>query len=164
MAGGLTIAYDDFKEPKLKVDVESKKDGETEQFFAKIQSTSTKDAVHDSYYPGPGLHKRPGMTQTVGDKTFQYYWKIRPKIAQLIKKGEQEHLNDHKRAFELTYGRVEKAINKLADKKIGPAKSAAEDPNQIAESNRTPGPQAVARPRQRRANEDRRNQAHYHRR
>lgn len=124
VAGGLTIAYDDFKEPKLKISVESKVEGDKEQFFAKIQSTSTKDAVHDSYYPGPGLHKRPGMTQTVGDKTFQYYWKIRPKIAQLIKKGEQEHLNDHKRAFELTYGRVEKAINKLADKKIGPAKSA----------------------------------------
>jgi hypothetical protein len=125
VAGGLTIAYDDFKEPKLKVDVESKGEGEKEQFFAKIQSTSTKDAVHDSYYPGPGLHKRPGMTQTVGDKTFQYYWKIKPKIAQLIKKGEQEHLNDHKRAFELTYGRVTKTINKLADKKIGPAKTAA---------------------------------------
>lgn len=126
VAGGLTIAYDDFKEPKLRVDVESKKEGDKEEFFAKLQPTSTRDAKHDSYYPGQGLHVRPGMTQTVGDKTFQYYWKIRPKIAELIKKGEQEHLNDHKRAYQLTYGQVEKTINALADKKIGPAKSAEE--------------------------------------
>lgn len=60
--------------------------------------------------------------------------------AELIRKGEQEHRDDAKRAFDLTYGLIASEINAMVGQRFGPAESpaAAERLPQDAPARRLP--------------------------
>jgi hypothetical protein len=93
--------------------------------FATVQRTTSSDAAHECFYPTAGDHLRPGMTQEINGRTYDHYWRISRQVSDLIRQGEQEHLNDALRAYELTYERVEGAINALAGQRFGPASTPA---------------------------------------
>lgn len=84
--------------------------------YAVFEPTSATDATHESLYPAPGLHpvRRLGRT-----------YRVMPDVSDRIREGEQEHLDDAQRAFDLTYGRVAEVVNDLASRgqEFGPASS-----------------------------------------
>jgi hypothetical protein len=95
------------------------------QHFSVVQRTTSQEASHDSFYPMAGEHIRPGMVQTINKRQFTHFWVISQSISDLIRQGEQEHLDDAARAYELTYKKVENEINALAGQQFGPASSPA---------------------------------------
>ncbi len=96
------------------------------QHFAQVQRTVANDVTHQSFYPGVGDHIRTGMTFTEGGITYQYYWRVSKEMSELIRQGEQEHLDDAQRAFDLTYGLIAKTVNDLAaGPPFGPATTPA---------------------------------------
>ncbi len=96
------------------------------QHFAQVQRTVANDVTHQSFYPGAGDHVRKGMTYTEGNVTYQYYWRVSQAMSDLIRQGEQEHLDDAKRAFDLSYGLAAKTINDMAaGPPFGPASTPA---------------------------------------
>lgn len=116
LTGGLTRIFSGsaFESPSFEVDVSEKTKGDSAQYFAQVQPTKSPDAVHESFYPAPGIHTRqlPGGVQVLY---------ISNGVSNLIRKGEQEHLNDASRAYNLTYGLITKTINALSKKALGPA-------------------------------------------
>ena len=66
------------------------------------------------------------MSQRLGGRTVNHYWDISPQISTLIRNGEQEHLDDALRAYQLTYQCVETAVNSLVGRQFGPANTPAE--------------------------------------
>lgn len=119
--GGLTVFKYNFVAPELNVKREHKRSGHKVDHYAIVQRTTVKDVVHNCYYPGPGEHMRLGMTAKIKGKEYKHYVKISPQMSALIRKGEQEHLDDALRAYELTYKAVADAINSLAGVRFGPA-------------------------------------------
>lgn len=95
------------------------------EHFAIVQKTTSADATHDSFFPGPGEHIRPGMTQRIGRTTYTHYWLVSRHISDMIRRGEQEHLDDAARAYELTYKKIETEINAIAGQRFGPADTPA---------------------------------------
>ncbi len=95
------------------------------QHFAEVMRTAAGDATHESFYPGPGDHLRPGMTQRIGHRVYQHYWSISPAVSALIRQGEEEHLADAQRAFDITYKLIADAINALAGQRFGPSTTPA---------------------------------------
>jgi hypothetical protein len=68
------------------------------------------------------LHEKP---RERGQRQPEY-WEISEEFSDLIRQGEQEHLDDARRAYELTYKCVENEINKLVGRQFGPAQSPGE--------------------------------------
>jgi hypothetical protein len=97
------------------------KDGFKRRHFALVQPTSATDVTHASYYPAPGIHDNAVSEQK--DGTYTYCWTISDKMSDLIRRGEQEHLDDAKRAFDLTYGLIAREINAMVGERFGPADS-----------------------------------------
>lgn len=91
-----------------------------------VQPATSGDATHDSFYPTAGEHLRPGMIQQIGGRTYRHYWLVSNPIADLLRRGEQEHLDDAARAYELTYKRIENEINALVGQRFGPASTPAD--------------------------------------
>jgi hypothetical protein len=100
--------------------------GSTIHHYAQVQKTTSDDADHPCYYPGPGDHVRPGMTQRIGGQVYTHYWRISRQVSQLIRQGEEEHLADAQRAYELTYKLIADTINSMVNVRFGPAGSPAE--------------------------------------
>ena len=86
--------------------------------FATVNSTTSQDATHESYYAAAGIHQKPGGTS-------HEFWEISDSLAAQIRQGEQEHLDDALLAYELTYKCVENAINALVGQRFGPASTPA---------------------------------------
>lgn len=82
--------------------------------------------THESYYPGSRDRVRPGMTHRVGGQVYTHYWRISPQVSELIRRGEEEHLADAQRAYELTYKLIADTINSMFGQRFGPAGSPAE--------------------------------------
>jgi hypothetical protein len=122
-SGGITLIKSAaaFTVPRVDTLNTNQRVGNKVDHFATVQSTVAKDVVHESFYPAPGDHIRPGMTLREGSRTFQYYWRVSQEMSDLIRQGEQEHLDDARRAFELTYQLIGNAINSLAGTAFGPA-------------------------------------------
>lgn len=110
-----------FTQPNFTTRMAVEKDGYKRKYFAVVEPTSTQDVTHRSFYPAPGTHDNAVSKQK--DGTYRYFWTISSTISELIKAGEQEHLNDAQRAFDLTYGLIAKEINAMAGQKFGPADS-----------------------------------------
>jgi|SRR5665213_366155 len=124
-AGGITLTKNAaaFTAPRFDTTSTHTRVGPRVDHFATVQRTTAIDVVHESFYPAVGDHFRPGMTRQEGNRTFQYYWRVSREMSDLIRQGEQEHLDDARRAFELTYQLICNAINSLAGKPFGPASS-----------------------------------------
>jgi hypothetical protein len=88
---------------------------------------ASPDAVHDSLFPAEGDHR--WGTQTVPgkdkDKPYTAWHRVSGTMSTLIQKGENEHLSDAKRAYDITYGLITTAIAGLAGQRFGPAKTPA---------------------------------------
>ena len=123
VSGGLTLTKSAaaFVAPEFKTTTSYDRTAYKVNHYAVINRTTPEEVEHESYYPLAGNHFRPGMVQQIQGKTYKHYWVISAKISELIKQGEQEHLDDAHKAFELTYGRIADEINSLAGKRFGPA-------------------------------------------
>jgi hypothetical protein len=123
ISGGLTLTKSAaaFVAPEFNTTTTHERTGYKVNHFAVVNRTKAEEAEHESYYPLAGNHLRPGMVQQIQGKTYKHYWVISDKVSELIKQGEQEHLDDAHEAFELTYGRIADEINALAGKRFGPA-------------------------------------------
>ncbi len=108
-----------FAAPSFVTKMSAEKDGYKRRYFVEVQPTSATDVTHASYYPAPGTHDNAVSEQK--DGTYRYYWTISEKISELIRAGEQEHLNDAQRAFDLTYGLIAREINAMTKERFGPA-------------------------------------------
>jgi hypothetical protein len=108
-----------FTAPAFQTTTSYLRSGHKVEHYATVLRTISKDATHDSFYPASGLHQKP---LTSGQRTPEY-WEITDRLSELIRQGEQEHLNDALRAYELTYKHIENEINKLAGIRFGPAAS-----------------------------------------
>ncbi|WP_112245677.1 hypothetical protein [Kribbella monticola] len=88
---------------------------------------ASPDAVHDSFYPAAGDHKwGTGTVPGPGKKTYEAWHRVSDSMSAIIREGEQEHLDDAKRAYDLTYGLITTTIAGMAGQKFGPAKSPTE--------------------------------------
>lgn len=88
---------------------------------------ASPDAVHDSLFPAAGDHRWgsgtvPGKAK---DKGYEAWHRISGTMSTSIQAGEQEHLDDAKRAYDLTYGLITAAIAAMAGQRFGPAKTPA---------------------------------------
>lgn len=125
IAGGLTLIPNSaaYTFPQFRAVTSGKKVGTRSEFYATVPPATGSDAEIESFYPAPGDHIIPGATHREGGRVFQHYWRITRKVSDLIREGEQEHLNDARRAFDLTIGAIVAAIGTLAGRSFGPAAS-----------------------------------------
>jgi hypothetical protein len=116
-----------FTAPTIDIRNSSANAGGKWQHFAEIQPTSSDDVQLEAYYAGPGDHASSPPTTKIGKKTYSVFTRISPEVSDLIRQGEQEHIDDAHRAFVLTYGRVADETNALAKDKnrFGPADTPA---------------------------------------
>lgn len=127
--GGISFAWTGtvkagvFTAPSVRTNVTTIKKDHQREHFAELKPTTSADATHFCYYPGPGDHEIPGMTKKIGGKTYKRYYRISQEISELARKGEQEHLNDALRAYNITYKLIADQINSLAGQRFGPARS-----------------------------------------
>lgn len=125
--GGLTLTKSAaaFTAPRFATTNHAQRTRSRVDHYATVQRTTSADAIHECFYPAAGDHLRPGMTQQIGGRTFNHYWRISRQISDLIRQGEQEHLDDALRAYQLTYKCIEDAINALSGQRFGPANTPA---------------------------------------
>ena len=125
--GGLTLVKNAaaFTAPAFVTARQVQRTGNRVDHYATVQRTSSSYATHECFYPAAGDHLRPGMTQQIDGRTYEHFWRISQQISDLIRQGEQEHLDDAERAYELTYRLVENAINALVGQRFGPATTPA---------------------------------------
>ena len=126
--GGLTLIKSAaaFTIPSFTTRNSMVRQGNTVQHYAQVNMTTSRDAIHESYYPGEGDHVRPGMTHREGNRTYTHYWRISKDVSELIRLGEEEHLADAKLAYELTYKLIADTINAMVGQRFGPARSPSE--------------------------------------
>jgi hypothetical protein len=110
-----------FRTPSFTTTNTHERDGHVVRHYATVQRTDAQDVEHESYYAAAGDHLQAGRVEVVSGRRYQYYWRITEKISDLIRTGEQEHLDDARRAFELTYKRIADEINALVGQRFGPA-------------------------------------------
>lgn len=113
-----------FTLPKLDTkNTNTRKPNNVVEHFAEALPTMSADAQIESYYVGPGNYD--GGRYTVKGKTYTYVYQISNQISDLIKAGEQEHINDTQRSYDITFKLIAEKINLLAVKgqKFGPAKN-----------------------------------------
>jgi hypothetical protein len=106
-----------FTAPVFETKTSHRRSGHKVSHFATVLPTQSEDITHPSYYPAAGLHEKPAQP---GRRPAEY-WEITPEFSDLIRQGEQEHLDDARRAYELTYKLVADEINKLVGREFGPA-------------------------------------------
>ncbi|HEY3065650.1 MAG TPA: hypothetical protein VGL09_07655 [Methylomirabilota bacterium] len=110
-----------FRTPAFITTNTHERDGHTVRHYATVQRTDAQDVEHESFYAAAGDHIQPGHVETRAGHRYQYFWRVTEKISDLIRAGEQEHLDDARRAFELTYKRIADEINALVGTRFGPA-------------------------------------------
>jgi hypothetical protein len=124
--GGLTLIPNAaaFTAPTFDTQRAFVRKGSTVEHYAIVQKTSSNDVIHQCYYPGKGEHFR--TTQQINGQLFTHFWEISQDVSQLIRQGEEEHLADAQRAYELTYKLIADTINSMAGPRFGPATTPAE--------------------------------------
>ncbi len=123
--GGLTLVPNAtaFRTPVFQTENVAVRDGHEVQHFAVVQRTTSSDVTIESFYPAPGDHVF--TTQRIGNVLYTHYWRITPQMSQLIRRAEQEHLDDSLAAYTMTYNLITDEINALAGTRFGPASTPA---------------------------------------
>lgn len=93
--------------------------------FAVVRGTSSPDITLESWFLGPGDHRWDQATVRIGGVTYHYYTHVSQQISGLVRDGEQEHINDAQRAYDIGYGLIARQINALAGRRFGPAATPA---------------------------------------
>lgn len=106
------------------------------------------DAVHEALYLLPGDHRSSPRTYRDRGRTFTPYTRVSAAMSERIRQGEQEHLDDARRAYDLTYGLVLAGIRSLSGRRFGPAATpvAAEARARAAFEALMPAPMTTRRP------------------
>jgi hypothetical protein len=112
-----------FKAPEFITTNSVVKDGYKRHHYATVQRTEVEDVVHESFYVAPGDHLQPVAGAKTNGSRLKRYWRVSASVSDLVRRAEQEHLDDARRAFDLTYGKIAGEINALANQKFGPADS-----------------------------------------
>lgn len=125
--GGLTLrkSANAYTQPKFQTQLSHQKKQFGADHFAEVLRTTTSDIALDCFYVGPGDHIRPGMVTTSGRTRLQHVWRVSKSVSDAIRKGEEEHLADVARAFEITYKLIADTINAMGGRKFGPAATPA---------------------------------------
>ncbi len=105
-----------FTAPSLVTRYNGQIDGTERRFYGEVEPTTATDATHECYYLAAGDHH---------SLVPRDYWRVSPEISRLLRAGEQEHLDDARHAYDLTYGLIARRINALAGQKFGPAETPA---------------------------------------
>lgn len=121
--GGLTLIKSAaaFTIPAFNVRTISERGEGTVRHYAEVQRTTSEDAVHESFFPAAGDHLRPGMTHRARNRVYRHFWRVSGMTSRLIRRGEEEHLADARRAYEITYKLIADTINAMAGQRFGPA-------------------------------------------
>jgi hypothetical protein len=93
-----------FRAPAFVTINTAEKDGFQRRHYARVQPTQAVDVVHESYYAAQGDHLQPGKVEVVGGHRLQRYWRITREMSEMIQRGEQEHLDDARRAVSALLG------------------------------------------------------------
>jgi hypothetical protein len=122
-AGGITLTENAaaYTTPVLETRPSHEKVGLNFVHYATVVKVKAEDVVHESYYPAPGDHLRPGLSYQQKGQTIDRYLRITDEISELMRQGEEEHLADAKLAFDLTYGLIADKINSMVGRRFGPA-------------------------------------------
>jgi hypothetical protein len=75
-------------------------------------------------YEVPGKKVTAKFPQCGSGKTVPFFSLVNDGMSDLARDGEQEHCDDYKRAFELTYEKWASNINSIAGKPFGPGSKA----------------------------------------
>ncbi|MEP6695767.1 MAG: hypothetical protein ABJA34_02690 [Pseudonocardiales bacterium] len=96
-----------------------------EHFVTVDPPVASPDAVHEALFPAAGDHR--WGTKTVPGKDHEHAYtawhRVSAPMSTLIQSGEQEHLDDAARAYNLTYGLITRVVAGLTGKRFGPASS-----------------------------------------
>ena len=101
------------------IDRSSSKPGEA--YVTVDQPQDSPDAVHEALYLLPGDHRHGTRTYTDKGRTYTPYTRIDADTSNLIRAGEQEHLDDARRAYDLSYGLILATLRAMAGRRFGPA-------------------------------------------
>lgn len=113
-----------FTTPQFKTTASHNRTPTTVEHFATIdQPAASPDVVHDCWYLGQGRHKwgTAGTKYAHKGKKYLPVIEVSQPTSDLIKAGEQEHLNDAKQSYDMTYGLIVSKMQALAGTKYGPA-------------------------------------------
>jgi hypothetical protein len=96
-----------------------------------VQKTTTKFGTMEALYLKAGTHEVPGKKFNVTDsqcgpdgKRVPLFSAVSDEMSLLARRAEQEHCNDYRRAFELTYVQEAANINSLVGTPFGPGTKA----------------------------------------
>jgi hypothetical protein len=106
------------------------------------------DAVHESLYPAPGDHRWGTGTIDNNGVPFTAWHRVTRDMSNRIQSGEQEHLDDSARAYDLTYGLITRTIQSMTGQRFGPASSptAAEQLARDGFDRQVPAPLRTSQP------------------
>jgi hypothetical protein len=101
------------------IDRSSSKPGQA--YVTVDEPQDSPDAVHEALYLLPGDHRHGTRTYTDKGRTYTPYTRIDNDTSDLIRAGEQEHLDDARRAYDLFYGLILATLRAMAGRRFGPA-------------------------------------------
>ena len=101
------------------IDRSSSKPGEA--YVTVDQPQDSPDAVHEALYLLPGDHRHGTNTYADKGRTYTPYTRVDQATSDLIRAGEQEHLDDARRAYDLSYGLILATLKGMAGRRFGPA-------------------------------------------
>jgi hypothetical protein len=101
------------------IDRSSSKPGQA--YVTVDEPQDSPDAVHEALYLLPGDHRHGTRTYTDKGRTYTPYTRIDNDTSDLIRAGEQEHLDDARRAYDLSYGLILATLRAMAGRRFGPA-------------------------------------------
>jgi hypothetical protein len=128
------------------IDRSSSKPGEA--YVTADPPQDSPDAVHEALYLLPGDHRHGTGTYTDKGRTYTPYTRVDEDTSTLIRAGEQEHLDDARRAYDLSYGLILATLRAMAGRRFGPAAtpSAAEALARTEFDKQLPPALSVSRP------------------
>lgn len=112
ITGGLTQRTNaaGFTPPSLTIREQATITGpHTRSFEATVEPTEAPDRVHPCFYAGGGYHDIRAGPRNAPASAF-----VIDTVSESLRAGEQEHLDDARRAYDLSYGLVEREVNALA--------------------------------------------------
>lgn len=136
-----------FVSPNFSTTTVPAKPGE-DRFVTVDAPVASPDAVHESLFPSPGDHRWGNRSVEAKGGPFTAWHRVSTAMSAQIAQGEQEHLADAARAYELTYGLITRVVTTMAGQRFGPAKTpmAADELAIAAFDAQLPAPLSVRQP------------------
>lgn len=111
-----------FVSPNFTTSMVAAKPGE-DRFVTVDAPVASPDAVHESLFPSPGDHRWGDRSVEAKGGPFTAWHRVSTAMSAQIAQGEQEHLADAARAYDLTYGLITRVVATMAGQRFGPAKT-----------------------------------------